>query len=731
MILSFLNFSISLDGSPWLLFLLFIVSIIFSYIIYKQTTPPVKPFVRTFLFSLRSVALVVLLAILFHPILSIRHNYLQKPDIAVLIDNSRSLQIEDANVVRSDIMNSVLKNKIWEDLQDQFFLHFFPFSNSVDSTFNYNDFDSLSFRGQGSDISRALEISKTQLLNKFYSASILISDGVYNMGENPEFVAQRYGIPIHTIGIGDPVEKKDVVISQVVTNDIVYADNKIPVNVTVNHVGFTGKKVQILLKKGNEIVDQKVVNLTQNNQELHLELSYLAKRPGFQKYRVEIPALEGEFTRRNNVRNFAVKVLESKIQILLLAGEPSLDFKFLKRGLEMDENIKLVSFVQTKSGGSYQKKRIESVIQEDFQLFIFLGFPKWTIPNTLSNFLTEELLDRKKPLLFFQGSNLNVSALRQFSNILPFQIQSLPRAPKEVIVDPTFSGDDSPVVRLIEDRAANQKNWNDLPPVFTFMSNFTPTSDAENLLQIHTALSKLPVSDNYRKPLLISRNLGQQKVLAFLGHGFWRWDFMMWGVGKSNNLFLTFLERSVRWLITREESKQVRFSTDKLVYRSGDQVYVQAQVYTEDYRPIEDASVKMQVIAGKNTQEFHLEALGSGKYQTQFRVFQGGNYNFKGEARRNDQFFGADTGRFSVGEFDIEFQQTKMNEQLLRRMSHLSGGNYFNPENFTEIVDKLPVETRELVQIQEINFWNEWLALIIFLVLLAFEWTIRRRKGML
>jgi hypothetical protein len=284
---------------------------------------------------------------------------------------------------------------------------------------------------------------------------------------------------------------------------------------------------------------------------------------------------------------------------------------------------------------------------------------------------------------------------------------------------------------LTDDRSTNQKNWNDLPPIFTHISNFIPFADCEILLQANPVLSNLPASNNYKKPILISRHFDEQKTLAFLGSGFWRWDFMMWGVGKSNNLMLSFLERAVRWLITRDDLRRVQFNTDKLIYRSGNQVYVQAQVYTDAYRPVDDASVNLKVTHQNEQQEFHLEPIGNGKYQTQFRIFHGGDYDFQGEAKRGDQFFGADTGKFSVGEFDVEFQQTRMNEPLLKKVAQVSGGKYYTAQNFTDINNELQVEIKEQIRLQEVNLWNEWIVLFLFLFLLAFEWIIRRRKGML
>ena len=424
-----LNFSLNFEGPTWLLIVAIILSVFFSYFIYKQTLPPVNRLLRRLLFFIRSLALIVIILLLFHPIISIRHKYVQKPDIAVLIDKSRSLQIIDSNVSRFSIVNSIIRDDIWEKLKENFSVHFLPFSSSLDTTFSIENNDTLQFNGEGTDISHALDMAKNRLRDNFFPGAIVISDGMYNMGENPEFMAQRFNLPIHTIGVGDPAEKKDILVTQVITNDIVYTNNRIPVDVTISQVGFTEKKLQVFLKKDGKIIDQQVLTLAGENQGHHIKLFYLADQPGFQKFQVDIPALTGEFTKRNNSRSFIVKILDSKVKLLLLAGEPGLDFKFLRRALEADDNIELNYLVQKKNGGAYTQTGLNAIIQEDYQLYIFLGFPRWPIPAPLSSFLSDKLIGQKKPLLFLEGANLNISALRNFSDILPFEIRQQPGSP--------------------------------------------------------------------------------------------------------------------------------------------------------------------------------------------------------------------------------------------------------------------------------------------------------------
>lgn len=724
-----LNFNISLDGSLWLLVSLIILALAFCIYIYQQTTPPTSSGFRIALLVIRSIALISLMSLLFHPILQIRDEYVQKPDVAVLVDNSKSLQIEDSGIRRSDFVQDLIKPKHWESLNDQFNLHFFPFQTDIDTNFTLND--TLRFDGEGTDISRALDLGKKRLLNGFYTSAVLISDGNYNTGENPEFFAQRYQVPIHVIGVGDASKKKDIIVERVVTNEVVYTNNRVPVDVTLKQEGFKDKRVDLLLKQGNNVIDRQLVKLGESGQEQKIRLFFTPDEAGFLEYSIEVPVLDDEFTPKNNFRNIIVKVLESKINILLIAGEASLDLRFLQRAFEDDENIQVSTLVQKKGGGFYSKKGLSAILKEDYQLFIFLGFPRRPIANTVMNYLNERLSLQKKPVFFIQAPQMDLGALGVFSDFLPFRPETNLKSPREVVVGPTTAGENTPVVLISDNHSENRQIWNNLPPISTFRNNFKPTSDSEILLQVEPSLSNLPNSQESRMPILVSRLFNDQKSLALMGYGIWRWDLMMWGAGKTNTTLLKFLQRAVRWLITRDEAKQVKFATDKLIYHSGEQVYVQAQVYTQDYQPVEGALVQLSVKHSDDRKDYVLKPIGNGKYETQFRVFQGGDYQFWGDAWREDKFFGADSGKFSAGQFEIEFQQTRMNEEMLQRIAQVSGGTYLTADTFQQLENELNSEGRVLVKNREINLWNEWFSLIVPIFVLAVEWTLRRRRGML
>ena len=85
-------------------------------------------------------------------------------------------------------------------------------------------------------------------------------------------------------------------------------------------------------------------------------------------------------------------------------------------------------------------------------------------------------------------------------------------------------------------------------------------------------------------PFILARHVGDEKSVALLGYGLYRWDLLMWGTGGTHDVIKGFVANTMRWLVTREEEKPVRLSTNKSVYRSGEEIFLTAQVYEEQTR---------------------------------------------------------------------------------------------------------------------------------------------------
>lgn len=724
------NFKIGFStNSFWLIFVV-LLFIGFSLVVYRWTNPPVTKRLRYFLLFLRICALSTLLFLIFEPNLSLRWFRFQKPLIAILADNSASMQLVDASGDRAAQTNKILRHPLFKNLEDENELRYFRFDNAL-SAWKPQPTDSLTFNGDGTDIQEALQKLHEQTADQYLKAVVMLTDGADNLGENPLRYAAGLNIPVFPIAIGDAVETKDVVITNVFTNQITYKNNRVPVEVTIKSVGYNNQRIQVLLKKAEKIIETKQITLSGKTLERKIEFSLTPKKEGVAKYQIEIPPLDGEITTHNNRKDFYLKVLKSRMKILIIAGAPSADFSFLKQTLTADENIKIETFVEKKDGSFYEGKFPAPVQLKQFDGLIMLGFPRRQSRSRTVEIVTKAISQHQIPALFLADPAVDYRRLNSLRGIFPVTLQNLtPSQERNIHVGLTPAGTFHPVFATDPNASGNSRIWENLPPVYYSYLNLKLNPAAKVVAEIDKLRSNLPQSLP-QQPVMAFTQIGAQKIAVILAHGLWRWRFLMVGLGKDNQVYASFFNKLIRWLVTREESKRVRIHPEKEIYRGGEPVTFQAEVYSEDYQPLDGAEVKIQLLKNKLKHELTLIETGSGKYTGTIQVLEGGDYHFQGQAFRNSQTVGADSGKFSVEPFSLEFQNTRMEETLLKRLAVLTDGHYFTAANFDSLTEYIQFPPKKNIESREWELWNKLAFMIALIAFLTVEWFVRKKKGML
>lgn len=724
------NLYIKLNGGIILFFLLFIALIGLSIFVYRRTIPPVPNWFKKLLTALRIVSLLIILFIIFEPILSLSWNRTEKPIVAVLLDNSASMSLTDEGKARSNQAKAVIKAEQFEKISSDKVLEFYQFSDHL-TPLNLKQLDSVQFNHDGTDLAAALKSLKEKNIDRYLKGVILITDGINNLGENPVRFVEDFDTPIFPIAIGKTIEQKDVIVSKITSNQITYANNKVPVDVLIQAFGFAGKRVEVQLLKDSRLIDSKNVEIEQDFFETGVQLHFTPDVPGFQKYTVQIPALQNELTTINNQKNFYTRVLKSKMKLLLLAGSPDPDFKFISKNLEADPNIEIDAWVVKKNGQFYQGNFPDDMNKlKEYDCFILQNFPGKNISANIMVLLKNVLHSNQTPILFVAGNGIQFQSLVPLKDYLPF---SLPlNQSQELLIIPrlTNKGLIHPITRIVDDEVENQQLWRNMPPIYLSTQNIQPYPGSETLIEVdpeQTFIRGIKRS----MPIVITQKLGQQKSMAILGYGIWRWDLVMWGIGRSNEVFNKFLSNSVRWLITKEDSKPVRIYPDHEIYRNGQQVTFSGEVYYEDYRPMDGAEVKLKIRSPQKTYEIILTGIGDGKYAGTLQALAGGDYSYEGIATYNNRQIGTDEGKFSVEEFTLEFLQTKMNKTLLEQIAQKTGGLLLTDSTFTTLDNLLNFPQRKILESTEMQLWNKLILLILVIFFLSLEWFLRKRSGML
>jgi len=707
-----------------------LIAIAFSTFVYWHTLPPVSTRKRVLLIALRSLAVMLIIFVLFEPIFSLIRKSNEKPILAVLIDNSKSMTITDKTGNREETLRNILKDNmasaVLKGMNGVGEVKYALFSDKFAIVPGFA-LDSLRLNGSGTDIAHALHQLKETSAEENLQAVLLLTDGNYNVGQNPIYEAETYGKPIYVVGIGDSSEQKDLLITKVLTNEIAYIDSRVPVDVKVKSSGFSGERVEVALREDGKTIDQQFIVLKSGTNEHPVQLHFVPKEEGMRKYTVTISNLPGELTEKNNYRSFFVKVLKSKIKVLLFAGAPSPDVSFIRQAIENDKNIEVKTFIQ-KSGSEFYEGNFSASTLKDYDCFMLVGFPIYSSPQQVLDAIKNAAQEQNKPLFVVLSRKTDLSRLKALESVLPFTVIQIRSEEISAFVQISPAQKTHPTVKL-----SNAGAWDKLPPIYKTESVFRPKpeSDIIGLMKINNI--------TFSEPMLLARKLNKQKSLAVLGYGIWRWKLLAGGLSDMEDVFQSFISNSIRWLTTREDEKQVRLATTKEIYNSGERVEFLGQVYDENYEPVENADVKVKVTGGGQVLETALTSVGSGRYEGALDGLQEGDYQFSGSAIASGKTLGESKGRFSIGELNIEFQDTRMNASLLQQIAYRSGGKYYTPSNGAFSATQLGKDLKNnpnfvpkvVAQKSEFELWNRKYILGAVVLLFGLEWFIRKRSGMM
>jgi hypothetical protein len=718
-----LHLSISLHSA--LLAGALVLAAALTYAVYRTTIPPIPTGLRVLLITLRALAVFLLIFLIGEPLFSLIARSTQPPVVAVLVDNSRSMTIRDRTGDRSEQLRSVITSpslKRVETLGEARYVLFDAKPRLLDAFAP----ESLSLAGDATDIGLALKQAK-ELAN--LQAAVVISDGNNTTGSNPVYEAEDLGVPVFTVGVGDTSEPRDVLVRKVTTNSIVYTGNRVPVFTTVRSSGYSGERVEVVLREGATVHDRRTITLEGGTRDYSTTLFMTPQNEGMQKFTAEVSSLPNELTMRNNTQDVFVKVLSSKMQVVLIAGAPSPDVAFVRRALDADENVELRTFIE-RGGGEFYEGPLTAASLERADCLVLIGFPGPATSQAALNVVAGGLAAGKSAFVMLSRT-VDVQKLRMLEPHLPFTAQGGSGEEHQVF----FAAPDArqsaagehPLVAFGVGR--DGAVWDRLPPIFRvdIRARQKPEANVFGVVRLQNVQTN--------EPLLVARNVAQRRSVALLGYGIWRWKMFGDGVAGTENVLDQFLSNSLRWLTTRDDERPVRVQPVKEVFTTAEAVEFTAQVYDESLRPVEHASIAVTIARGAQQYEFTMNSLGSGQYEGGVEALEEGDYRFTATVRANGQTVAEERGTFSVGGTNVEFLDTRMNKELLQQIAARTGGKYYDAASLGTVADDIAAlptfQPQEVVRADEIELWNRWWMLAVVVGLFAVEWFLRKRNGML
>jgi hypothetical protein len=717
-------FGIDLDTSfsGWLLALFLLLSLGLALFSYRRTNPPLSRVWKSLLTSMRFLTLFLILIALFDLTSRIGYTVQQPPLVAVAIDQSASMGLTDARGARPERIRTALADPVFHT-SDHRELRLFRFSDDA-AEIPVAKVDSLRFQKDVTDISKTLSSIFQRLATENLQAIVLLTDGNYTRGGNPAREAGQLGIPVYPVGVGSPDPLPDLAIRDVDHNHYAYTDESTPIQVSLTNIGFQRVISRISLTQDDSTVLSRAVTLTPGPSRTDITLDYTPTQPGRHELTLILDAGKQEKSTENNRHTFYINVLKSRLQIALIAGGITSEIGFLRRHLGNSDRYELNVFVETQKGEWLDAETTRNRLQtlDRIDMFILLDFPSENTSPAHLRSVTQSLEQRPRPVLWLAGKRFDPESLAALESVLPFQ--RLSRG-EEQQIHPHLTADGD-LHAITQPPAGESGVWNKLPPVFSSATKVVPWPNTTVLATTRPGT----VSSEHGLELILIR-AHEIKSAAILAHGLWRWDLMMNGLGRKSLFYHQLINNLTRWIETERSEDRVQIETNADRYHLGDPVEILARVYTPALDPTDSADVHIEMIAGTDTRTLSTTVDNRGRYTTTVHPDHGGAYTLIARAEQNGLPIGQDTTRITVGSFEQELAHTHLQHTLLQSMARTSGGRFIPADSVSRLATLLPQEHRVERRWRETELWNHPWLLILIVFLLATEWFVRKRKGLM
>lgn len=715
--LSFASFNLiySIPTSVLILIIILTISIIYFY--YRKTLPELSGRDKSILFFLRLIALIAIILSTGELAIELIKKRIENPITAILVDNSKSVS-SDKNLIKEKL------EKILGELKhSNQNIELFTFDEKTKSL-SIDSINQINFTGHLTNISSAINEVIKNKSEKNYQNLILITDGIYNTGENPIYLTEKSEIPFYIFGTGDPKPKIDISIDEIVTNDLIYAQNQIPIRINIKSNGFDNQQTSISFYEDNKLIEKRNITLQGNYQEI--EFAYTPDKEGEKKLSFAISPLKNEYTDKNNYSSRYVKVLSNKIRVLTVAGRPSYDLSFINQVIKSNKDFRLETLIEKNDGSFYPLFKNESFVDSADVIFL-IGFPTINNSERFVKKIFSKIEKDNTPIFILISPETDFNRLNIFKQFLPFDWRSAFGTASQVFIDVPEEKNKNEILNI--DQTNSAQIWNSLPPINRVDREFLSKPESEILAYYKIGTNRIT------QPLIVSRNLNKHRSIAFIGFNLWRLKLLN-AMKEEETVYLDrFINNSIKWLTSREIEKNLRVKVSKKIYDINEKISFIAQFYNDSNQPIDDEQINLDILEGKEKKVSTVfKPLGNGLYSAEIENLPKGDFVFNASAEFNGKKY-LDNGRFSVTETEIEFRDLTLREDLLKRMAAITKGTYIQLANSDELIKNLNSYLNKKTKEQEISntfsVWNSIYTLIFIILFLSLEWFLRKKWGLL
>jgi len=644
-----------------------------------------------FLLTIRFISYLIILFLLLNPVLNISYQSDKILNWNIFLDNSSSIKYHKTpslNSIKSGFQE--IKDKL---LEKNISFNSFIFDNKIDPL------QASNFNGDGLTTNYWKMLDLIIDSEKNLAGAIIISDGIITEGKNSVDDLINLKIPIHVIGVGERSELVDISILSLDVPTVVLKGDKVDLKVTIQSLGNINERFSVSLYRESKLLGSKPIRLSGMGSKNEAKFRFNTKEIGRQQFEVRVSSVKDEINIQNNRQNFSILVLKDKYKVALITGSPNKNTSLIKKIIKKNKRIRLDHYVRVRD--QKFKPDIKNFWKLPYELIIFDNYPTKPLSPNFIRILGKKIITNQSGLMHVTGPNQSNKSLNGINSILGITLVDSTQISEKVYWD-FIDKNDSDI---------------DYPPLeqSLFLIGESTASDSLAIFESGWPLWIRNKNNNFRSVTFATSELN---VLYHFQDN-----------NNQNNLLYSILSTEVGWLLKTDASNENYFRLNKDFFQQGEIIKLTG---TQPFdNPSFINSINFAIIKDNEKKyygdiDYNFER---DRWEGEFRASRPGSYLYKlfmAESKKPFQ-----TGSFKVLESQIELNQVYLNQELLKKISNNTNGEYYHWDDRDKLLKLISPKVRREFKADIIKLTENRFVLIILIILLCIEWTLRRLKGLI
>ncbi|WP_242396285.1 glutamine amidotransferase [Anaeromyxobacter oryzisoli] len=582
------------------------------------------------------------------------------------------------------------------------------------------------------------------------AGALILSDGADNaalqggLDGAARAKLRALGFPVNTVAVGRGAPR-DLAVERVAADDFAFVRNTVTVEVTLRARGFGDQDVPLVLRREGSVVAETTVKLERGKDRYTVPLRFAPDQTGTFVFTVAAPVFPGEAIVENNQRSFVLRVIRDRVRVLLVAGRPSWDVRFLRGLLKQDPNVDLVSFFILRSntdqpGPQEELSLIPFPVAEifgdqlktfDAVLFVNFAYGPYRgleidrfLPNLRDYVLDGGALAMVGGEQSFGDGRYGETPLAEVLPVAP--LDGTAEAEAEVRPRLTAEGRRHPVTALAPGDGPNAAVWAALPPItaVNLTRALAPGAGASVLLEAPGV-----EVEGRPAPVVAVREVGHGRTLAVATDATWRWGFVAAESGQGSRAYLRFWNGALRWLVRDPSLAPLQVEPDAPAVEPGAPVGLTVSTRGADWGPAAGKKVSAELRSDDGRPVARGEAVAGADGTARLELVPPGPGAYKIVAHAEGEAEPA-TAAVAVRGAGPEDADVAPRPELMSAIAEATGGGSSALPG-GELPD-LALHEAEVVEIgrrKAVPIWDRWWTLAALAGTLAAEWVLRRRWG--